>query len=71
MRHDQLIALAIFGSYFSVILVLFVAIVRIIPWANTRTSTQKGRVRLFAGLALASFAHTWYCMSTTSVGVHG
>ncbi|KAH7103174.1 hypothetical protein BKA62DRAFT_70206 [Auriculariales sp. MPI-PUGE-AT-0066] len=59
---SQLVALAIFGSYFSLILILFGVIAHTIRWRDAETSSQKRRVGVYASLALASFLHTWYYM---------
>lgn len=60
LRADQLFALSVFGCYFGVIILLFIVVLRSMPWRQPR---QKGRHALVYGsLAVFSLAHTWYYM---------
>jgi hypothetical protein len=59
MESAQVVALAILGSYFGVIIGLFAIILRSIPATKER---QKQR-NAFKLLTVLSFAHTWYCSS--------
>ncbi|EJD55018.1 hypothetical protein AURDEDRAFT_140727 [Auricularia subglabra TFB-10046 SS5] len=57
---DQLLALSVFSSYFTVIILLFILILRSIQWRQPR---RKGRhAVVYGSLAVVSLAHTWYYM---------
>jgi hypothetical protein len=59
MESAQVLALAILGSYFGVIVGLFTIILRSIPATKDR-GQQRNAFKL---LTVLSFAHTWYCSS--------
>jgi hypothetical protein len=59
MESAQVVALAILGSYFGVIIGLFTIILRSIP-ATKERQQQRNAFKL---LTVLSFAHTWYCSS--------
>lgn len=68
---DRAFALAVFVSYFTIILGLFGLIVS--SWTKRQDSskknddvlllkTNKRNVVVFVGCTVASFVHTWFCM---------
>ncbi|KAF8218257.1 hypothetical protein K438DRAFT_22005 [Mycena galopus ATCC 62051] len=59
LSKSQLGALAVFGSYFTVIGGLFLLILRNLPRAGARLGSK---AYVFIALALASLAHTWLYM---------
>lgn len=61
LSFAQAVALAVFASYFTLILALFWLILRSIPWQLSRRNGR--RTSLYGCLALASFGHTWFCAS--------
>lgn len=70
LSSSDVLALAIFISYFSLILGLFALIWRSLP---TRANTAAGygsynyRSLVFGLLTIGSFAHTWFCKSSLKV----
>jgi len=61
MERREMVALAIFSSYFLIILGLFTIILRSLRKNITR-NVGNPQTLLYAVLALFSFAHTWYYM---------
>jgi hypothetical protein len=60
LTTSHIFALSIFASYFLLILLLFSTIVSSIR-THANIQNHPKRAVLFSVLAIASFAHTWYC----------
>jgi len=60
LSTENVVALGIFASYFSIITGLFSLIVSSIH-KRVGASSDQQRIWLFGGLTMASFGHTWFC----------
>jgi hypothetical protein len=69
LRFEQVAALGVFGSYFSIILGLGHLVFSSIRTQASRSADSdvgktSGRRQLFSLLTVGSLIHTWYCQLT-------